>query len=232
MHTFDRHSKQCFHQWGHQALFDTLMSFHLHPTSAVFNQIIARDVELYVPDDTAEQMLEACYVDRMYICGKDVKKAEEAVAKSTGHIIQYSDPLLLAWVHAAVTRFPGLIMACNTPLYIDRAYKFTDGSCQQLIRAVNAGLVPGEDSSPAEDRDILIRRATCVVELALIRFGASGDPWYIKEASELIGQHGLTMEKTLHHIADFYDSTEAGGKVLTRDEVLARTGNKYAALLG
>jgi hypothetical protein len=177
-----------------------MLTFHLVPTIEVFNYVILSDGEMYredEPDRTDEFYIEYADEDwktrRARIRGLK-KELDARKGKPVGsHRANYSNPLKLAWVCAAVKAFPWLIDKCARPLYIERAYKFTDNSLFYLTQQVVAGplprqkVVPGACGTPVKDSaSRWVEQCKALARINLMRFGASDNHWYVDNIRESV----------------------------------------------
>jgi len=173
-----------------------MITFHLAPTIEVFNYVILSDGEMYRDDEPDR-------VDEFYIDYADedwqarrarIRRLKKELAESKGkpvgtHRANYSNPLKLAWVCAAVKAFPWLIDECTWPLYIERAYKFTNDSLFDLTQQVAAGPVRNTIEKNIDRKNQWNERCKALARINLMRFGASGNHWYIDNMHELIGEN-------------------------------------------
>lgn len=217
-----------------QYVQNLMITFNINPTSEIFNRIILSDKPLYQGDetDTTDELYVEYENENWQERIKRIKQAEEQIKSRAGtvqgsHRANFCHPVILSWVYASVRQFPWLYDECVRPLYIERAYKFNDNTYYKIQRKVFAGPIYKEpqDLDSIEDeieRENIHRydvkpydlaldtwKETCkeFIELTFIRFGASGNKWYIEHAKNIagvLGEEQFNQEKqNMSHYDDF-----------------------------
>ena len=116
-------------------------------------------------------------------------KARKLIEKykniGVNRLSRYCDPLILTWAHAATRQFPFLLENCSCPLYLERAYKFTDITYYALnFQAKHKTIC--QIHTYLTGRYAIDRQNLFLIEFILIRFCASGNVWYIEHIKEII----------------------------------------------
>ena len=193
-------------------LLNNMLNFHKNPSVDVFNEVISKLAgDLYketIPDYTDEFFItleHETWTDKNYRLKriKNPSKGEIIQRKYTNNQIVYTNPRILAWIYAAVKKFPWLVLETNATLLIERAYHYENNGVCNLINRIKLGPIPKllDDNAGIFDTDKNNNRrwenlVKNYVEQILLKYAASGDSSYLDTAYEI----GLTLDDKLGNI--------------------------------
>lgn len=168
------------------------LSFHKLQDIEVVNKMINSEPDLFVePDvDVADALLDEFYDEYR-------PKFKDAIAVRRQDALKrkpkFSSPVVLAFAYSVVKKYPELIPLIEKPLYIDRAFKFIDGSyLHKIDRASKTPVLilrPGSMDGTG-DVNLVNKWITECVDTALVllaQYAATGeekflaimDDWFI-----------------------------------------------------
>lgn len=214
----------------HVTSLPTMIKFHLNPTVEEFNQIINSDCELYQSEETDDKS-EEFYIEyegeNWKQRKKRIKQLKEELNDRKGkpqgsHRANFCNPVILAWVHAAVTEFPWLVESCEKPLYIERAMNFHSKSYSNSLEDLIIGPVFKKDDEGkiltehfSKIRNDWGRNVTGVIDQTIIKYCASGNKWYIDNLQSLLNEmkfksvvcdcYGFDAEQAIQAAKEYYN---------------------------
>lgn len=188
-----------------QKLIDVMLTFHLHPSQEVFDMLLETEQPLYTdvkePDDPYYELEGEKWWrrnKRIQEWKENVNKAKSKYPNSRKPV--FSNPVILSWVYACTKQFPWLMENCKYPLYLERAFKFNISTYASLQTMVSLGITVYTDKDGSVEDAVSARvtykqDCTAFIMLTLIRFGASGDKWYLDHVRDIVSAEQCGIEK-------------------------------------
>lgn len=216
--------------WGFAystAHFGDMMNFHKNPNAEIVNRVIESDSVMFTTPDEAiiedakDQLVEYHGEMNRKQREKHTERLNGIVARANVRSVKFSNPHILAWVYTVVQTYPDLIPYIENAVYVERAYKYIEGSYHlSIASACNFPSIRIQNSDLADDKEKIARglvtkidrwaiKSRDVIFTLLFRYGASGDKCYLDQCKNISLYDILPISDIImDHIGMYFEDTE------------------------